>query len=470
MKVSLDKSDFNEWYLNVVKEANLCDNRYPIKGMNVWTAYGWKVMQNIDSLIRKKFDATGHDEYCFPLLIPRSEFQKEADHIKGFDAEVYWVTRSGVHELDEPLLLRPTSETAMYPMFKLWVRSHTDLPLKTYQLVNTFRYETKMTRPFIRVREIHFFESHTCHVDEEDAERQIQEDVDILEEFAKELCIPYLLCKRPEWDKFAGAFYTLGIDALLPTGRTLQLGSIHQYKTNFSEPYEIKYEDEKGEHQLVHQTTYGMSERLVGAVVAIHGDNKGLVLPPGIAPFQVVIVPIYAKGETEKIDEECRKLKKELEDAGIRVHLDLRPIRPGSKYYDWELKGVPLRLELGPRDLASESVVLVRRDTGEKSSHSREGLDSSIRDLLDFIAKNLLDEATKVLNDSITTVTTMEEGEEAQGIIRCGWCGADACADDIEKELDRGFLGIPWKKEEPDGPCPACGGPGQVLVYASKQV
>ena len=301
------QEDFSEWYNEIVELAHLTDKRYPIKGMNVWTPYGWKIMRFIDTFIREECDATGHDEVCFPLLIPETEFKKEKDHIKGFDAEVYWVTHAGLNELDVRLLLRPTSETAMYPMFALWVRSHTDLPLKTYQLVNTFRYETKQTRAFIRVREIHFFESHTCHVDEADAQRQVEEDFVILENIMEHLCLPYFLLRRTEWDKFPGAHYTVGVDTLLPDGRSLQLGSIHHYRENFSRPFNITYEDDKGEHRFAHQTTFGMSERLVGAVVAVHGDDKGLVLPPDISPFQVVIVPILAKGNVEKVAEECQK-------------------------------------------------------------------------------------------------------------------------------------------------------------------
>ncbi|MGB2825727.1 MAG: aminoacyl--tRNA ligase-related protein, partial [Thermoplasmata archaeon] len=286
--------DFSEWYNEMVERANLTDKRYPIKGMNVWTPYGWKIMRAIDTHIREEFDATNHDEVCFPLLIPEDQFAKEKEHIKGFDAEVFWVTHAGLNPLDVKLLLRPTSETAMYPMFSLWVRSHADLPLKTYQIVNTFRYETKQTRAFIRVREIHFFESHTCHADFDDAERQIREDYEIVERLARKWCIPHKLLKRTDWDKFPGADYTVGIDTVLPNGRTLQLGSIHQYKENFSRPYDIKYEDDKGEHMYVHQTTFGMSERLVGAIVAIHGDDKGIVLPPDVATIQIVVVPDLA--------------------------------------------------------------------------------------------------------------------------------------------------------------------------------
>ncbi|MCD6382836.1 MAG: proline--tRNA ligase, partial [Thermoplasmata archaeon] len=328
MKVKLNKENFPEWYNEIVELSGLVDKRYPIKGMNVWLPYGWELMRNIDRVIREEMKRTSHQEVCFPLLIPKGEFQKEADHIKGFSEEVYWVTHGGSTPLDVPLLLRPTSETAMYPMFSLWVRSHSDLPLKIFQIVNVFRYETKQTRPFIRMREIHFFEAHTCHRDFEDAERQIKEDLEIMENVSKKLCIPYLELLRPEWDKFAGAYYTVGIDTLMPSGRTLQIASIHQYRDNFARAYNITYEDDDGEHRFVHQTTYGMSERLVGAIVGLHGDNRGIVLPPEIAPIQVVIVPIPKKGFRERVEEEARKVKNDLEEGGLRVVVDLRDIRP----------------------------------------------------------------------------------------------------------------------------------------------
>lgn len=455
--------DFSEWYNEIVEKANLTDKRYPIKGMNVWTPYGWKIMQFIDSHIRRGFDATCHQEVCFPLLIPEDQFAKEKEHIKGFDAEVFWVTHAGLNPLDVRLLLRPTSETAMYPIFALWVRSHADLPLKTYQIVNTFRYETKQTRAFIRVREIHFFESHTCHADFEDAERQVKEDYEILTDLARELCIPYRLLKRTEWDKFPGAFYTVGIDTLLPSGRSLQLGSIHQYKENFSRAYEIKYEDEKGEHRYVHQTTFGMSERLVGAIVAIHGDDKGIVLPPAVAPMHVVIVPVLAKGETQKVSEAAEELCAELRKAGIRTHLDARDVRPGAKYYDWELKGVPLRLELGMRDIEKGKVTFVRRDTGEKSLKDRAKAADEVKDMLGLIGNEMLAKAQKTMNEGIVTVTSLENLPEK--MIRTAWCGEEACGREIETKSNRDILGTPVEEEHFEGKCVICGKHTKSPVY-----
>jgi len=458
--------DFSEWYNEIVEKANLTDKRYPIKGMNIWTPYGWKIMQAIDSHIRLEFDATDHQEVCFPLLIPEDQFAKEKEHIKGFDTEVFWVTHAGLNPLDVRLLLRPTSETAMYPMFSLWVRSHADLPLKTYQIVNTFRYETKQTRAFIRVREIHFFESHTCHADFEDAEKQVREDYDILATLSEKWCLPYKLLKRTDWDKFPGASYTVGIDTLLPSGRSLQLGSIHQYMENFSKPYEIKYEDEKGEHKYVHQTTFGMSERLVGAIVAIHGDDKGLVLPPQVATTQVVIVPVLAKGETEKVSKAARDLFEELKTAGIRVRLDERDVRPGVKYYDWELKGVPLRLELGKKDIEKDKVTFVRRDTGEKSLKDRTMVAKEVEDALALIAKDMLTRARKNMDEGTVTVESLDKLPEK--MIKTGWCGAENCGHEIEARSDMSILGVPVDSEKFNGVCVVCGKPTNTSVYLAR--
>jgi prolyl-tRNA synthetase len=462
------EENFSEWYNELVELAELTDKRYPIKGMNVWPAYGWKIMQHIDSFIRYELDATDHDEVCFPLLIPQSEFQKEKDHIKGFDAEVYWVTHAGLNELDIPLLLRPTSETAMYPRFAIWVRSHGDLPLKIYQLVNTFRYETKQTRAFIRVREIHFFESHTCHVDEEDAQRQVEEDFVILENLMQKLALPYMLLKRTEWDKFPGAYYTVGIDTAMMRGRSLQLGSIHHYRENFSRPFDIKYEAPDGSTKFVHQTTYGMSERLLGSVVGVHGDDKGLVLPPAIAPFQVVIVPILAKGNLEEVSQNARALRDELKAAGIRVTLDESDERPGAKFYKWEMKGVPLRLELGARDIERDVVAFARRDDGKKGSFPRADVLGEVRSTLDKIAVDMRVKAKSFMDTSIMSVDSLEFKEVPEKWLRFGWCGEQECGKTVEERTELKILGTPYAKEEFHGKCLGCGKETDNVVYAAR--
>jgi len=444
--------DFDEWYNEVVEEAELCDKRYPIKGMNIWKPYGWEIQQNIDSIIREEMKKTGHKEVYFPLLVPESLFQKEADHIKGFGSEVFWVTHAGDRELEERLILRPTSETALYHIFSLWIRSHADLPLKTFQIVNTFRYETKMTKAFVRVREIHFFEAHTCHTDFEDAERQIIEDVEIASRFFSRLSIPYIISKRPDWDKFAGAYYSLGIDVLMPSKKVLQVASIHQYRDNFSIPFEIKYEDENGEHKYCHQTTYGMSERVLGAIVGVYGDDNGIALPSFIAPIQVVIVPIIFKGKEEMVKEECETVKGELEKMGIRVHLDLRDKTPGNKFYDWELKGVPLRIEIGPRDVEKGVVTLAARD-GTKKEMAKYNLRNIVEELSSFDTR-LFNQAKKFLDENLHTLDHLEERE---GIIEIPWCGREECGLRMEEEMEMTALGIPFPEKTCEEKCAVCG-------------
>ncbi len=453
------EQDFGEWYNETVDKAQLCDKRYPIKGMNVWTPYGWKIMSQIDSFLRREMEATEHDEVSFPLLIPESEFKKEKDHIKGFDEEVYWVTHAGLNPLDIRLVLRPTSETAMYPMFSLWVRSHQDLPLKVFQIVNTFRYETKQTRAFMRVREIHFFESHTCHADREDAERQIKQDVEIVDAVCHDLCLPYSLLIRTDWDKFPGAYYTVGIDTVMPNGRTLQIGSAHYYSTNFSKPYNITYETESGEHVFAHQTTLGMTERLLGAVIGVHADDTGLKLPPAISPLQIVIVPIFKKDNAEEVIDVCRKVAAELKVAGIRVKVDERNDRPGSKFFDWEIKGVPLRFEIGGKDIENGVVTFARRDNGEKGTISLDSVVGGSRLILDKISEDML-EAAKAKQqgfidemDDMDKVDAIPEGR----IVKIGWCGCPECGHKFEDKYDIKILGTPYKPENWTGKCIVCG-------------
>ncbi len=462
------EENFSDWYNDIVERAQLSDKRYPIKGMNVWTAYGWKIMRQIDSYIRQELDCTGHDEVCFPLLIPETEFQKEKDHIKGFDSEVYWVTHAGDNELDVRLVLRPTSETAMYPMFALWVRSHSDLPLKVYQLVNTFRYETKQTRSFIRVREIHFFESHTCHVDEDDAQKQVEEDFIILERIMRKLCLPYSLLRRTEWDKFPGAHYTVGIDTSMPNGRSLQIGSIHHYLTNFSKPYEISYETDDGGREFVHQTTFGMSERLVGAIIGVHGDDKGLVLPPDVAPLQVVIVPIPMKGKAEVVQKAAEEISERLKSCGLRVKLDDRDERPGSKFFDWEIRGVPLRLELGMRDMDGGVVTYARRDNGEKGTISLDDLEKGTASMLRTISEDMNAKAWEKHLGSVADVESLDDPPAKT--LRFGWCGEEVCGQTIEEKFGLTLLGTPYDKDSEKRRCIVCEAESEKLGHAARSM
>lgn len=469
MKVERKKwsEEFSEWYNELIETAGIQDKRYPVKGMNIWLPYGLKIMRNIEKFIHAEMERTGHGEVLFPALIPETEFQKEAEHIAGFEGEVFWVTHAGHDPLDIKLILRPTSETAMYSMFALWIRSHADLPFKIYQIVNTYRYETKHTRPLIRVREIsRFFEAHTAHDSFEDAERQIKEDLEIFNNLAKFLAIPYIVSKRPKWDKFPGAYYSLGAEVMMPDGRTLQIGTMHNYRQNFAKAYEILYETEDGNHEYVHQTTFGMSERLLAAVIAIHGDNRGMVLPPTIAPIQVVIVPIPKKDAEADVFAYAREIADELKAAGIRVHVDERDIRPGRKFYDWELKGVPLRIEVGPRDVEGRKAVLARRDTLMKETVERKGIVEVIRKTLDEIHANLYTRAEEFLRSHIKRVDTIEEAkavfEDRRGVVEIPWCGEEECGLKMEEELDAKMLGTPYPEEKAkegieSKKCPICG-------------
>ena len=465
------KSEFTAWYPFIVEAAELVDKRYPIKGMDVWRPYGWKAMRMIDQLPHKEMERTGHDEVNFPLLIPEHLLDKENRLVAllkkareegvdptdlrldedeaGFAKEVYWVRHAGENEIDVPMFLRPTSETAMYTMFPLWIRSHADLPMKIYQIVNTFRYETKQTRSFIRVREIHFFEAHTAHVNEDDATRQIAEDLEIVDRIMEDLCLPVLKAKRPEWDTFPGAWYTIGIDAVMPNGRTLQVASCHHYRDQWAKAFDITYEDHTGDQAHVHQTTYGMSERLLGAIVGLHGDDSGLIFPPAIAPIQVVFVPIIKAGSETAVKDAVEASAQELREAGIRVKIDDRDIRPGQKYYDWEIKGVPLRLEIGPRDVENGTVFAARR-TGGKQPLSMGGLATAVKSELKAIAQDLSERAMSHRDEIIQPLPsfkevdgewTVENGIEEGRIYEMAFDGTDAHAEIIERLTSLTFLG-----------------------------
>lgn len=470
------KTDFQEWYPEVLRQADIVDDRYPIKGCLVWKGWGYGILRNIMNITRKEVDATGHDEVQFPCMVPEDAFEKEGEHIKGFESEVFWITHAGLNKLDRRLLLRPTSETVMYPMFSLWVRSHNDLPLKIYQIVNTFRYETKHTRPIIRVRElISFYESHTAHDSWEDAEHQVAEDIEIMDKVARQLCLPIIINKRPEWDKFPGAVYTLGVDTLFPDMRTLQIGTIHNLGDNFSKPFNVTYKDDAGEEQYAHITCYGMSERLVASVISVHGDDRGIVLPPALAPKQVVIVPIIFSDSRESVLEACHQLESELKDAGIRAKLDDRDdVRAGEKYAHWELRGVPVRLELGPKDMAKNAVMTVRRDNRKKESVPREKLIEWLQNTFDAMSEDLMANAQKRFEERIVPSDELREAttflEEKRGIVAIHWCEGFDCAGEIERMTEAAFLGVPYKKEmRQPGNCIICGKPDSPVTYISKK-
>ncbi|MFQ6077230.1 MAG: proline--tRNA ligase, partial [Candidatus Bathyarchaeia archaeon] len=455
--------------------AEIYDYRYPIKGCGVWRPYGFKLRSNILNLIRRHLDETGHEEALFPLLIPEDFLAKESTHIKSFEDESYWITHGGSDRLDVKLALRPTSETAITPMVKLWVRSHADLPKILYQIGSIFRYETKATRPMIRVREITTFkEAHTFHTTHEDSIRQVHTANEVYKRIFDELHIPYLVSKRPDWDKFAGALTSYAFDTVFPDGRALQIGTTHDLGQNFGRAFDFTFETVDGKRDYVWQTCYGISERLVATVVTIHGDDRGLVLPPKVAPIQVVIVPIPYKGVEAEVNEECKRVEETLIEAGLRVKLDDRGnVTPGSKFYDWELRGVPIRVEVGPRDLERGEVTLVRRDTLEKSSCDREGVVGSIMELMAEIGEGLKGRAEEWLRSRLHRARSLEEAkniiDSRQGVVEIPWCGGDGCGLRMESEVDARVLGTPMDSEEGDeGRCPVCGSRAKGVIRLAK--
>jgi prolyl-tRNA synthetase len=450
------KDDFSEWYHELLMTAEIIDNRYPVKGMCVWFPFGYAIRKSVYGIIRELLDVD-HQETQFPLMIPENEFMKEAQHIKGFEDEVYWVTFGGTTPLDVKLALRPTSETAIYPMFKLWIRSHADLPMRIYQIVNTFRYETKHTRPLIRLREITSFkEAHTVHATWEEAAQQVEVAISRYSEFYNRLAIPFLISRRPSWDKFPGADYTTAIDVVMPDGRTLQVGTAHHLGSTFAKTYEITYEAEDGTQKLVSQTCYGISERCIAALISLHGDDKGLVLPWEVAPVQVVIVPILL-GDKEKVLEVCKDLEQKLRTACIRVRLDTSDERPGAKFYKWEMKGVPIRLEVGPRDIQKGVATAARRDAVKKAL-PMEGLVASLRNEADELQAKLYSKAKAFMDSKVKEVSSVGKAKVqcSEGVALVPWCGEVDCGHQLEDQIEANMLGEPQYQTFPEAPCAAC--------------
>ncbi|HPT19749.1 MAG TPA: proline--tRNA ligase, partial [Methanothrix sp.] len=399
-----------------------------------------------------------------------NEFMKEAQHIKGFEDEVYWVTCGGTAPLDVKLALRPTSETAIYPMFKLWIRSHADLPLRIYQIVNTFRYETKHTRPLIRLREITSFkEAHTVHATWEEAAAQVETAIERYSEFYRRLALPFLISRRPSWDKFPGADYTTAIDVIMPDGRTLQVGTAHHLGSTFARTYEITYEADNGEQKLVSQTCYGISERCIAALISVHGDEKGLALPWEVAPTQVAIVPILL-GDKEKVLAVCNDLLGLLTSARMRAVLDTSDERPGAKFYKWEMKGVPIRLEVGPRDIEKGVVTLVRRDGFKKAVPLIE-LENAILKEAEELQSALSEKARIFHQEKVKEVSSIEKAraQTQVGVALVPWCGEVDCGHQLEDQVGANMLGEPQYQSFPEAACAVCGRGSRGRTYMARQ-
>ena len=464
--------NFSEWYTQVILKSELADYA-PTKGCMVIRPYGYAIWEKIQKVFDKMIKETGVKNAYFPLFIPEKLLRKEAEHFEGFVPEVAWVTEGGKSKLEEKLAVRPTSETIMYTMFSKWIKSWRDLPLRINQWCNIVRWETKATKLFLRTREFLWQEGHTCHQTKEEADKEVMLRLKQYKQLIQNyLAIPVIVGKKSENEKFAGALYTTTLEALMPDGKALQMGTSHNLGQNFSKVFNIQYLDRNGEKKYVWQTSWGISTRLVGAIVMVHGDDKGLVLPPRIAPIQVVIVPIYySEEEKQNVVKLAKDLTIEIQTAGFSVTLDSREeYTPGWKFNEWELKGVPLRIEIGPKDLEEKSLVLVRRDTGEKIKIKQTEIIQKISELLDLIQKNLFEKAKKFLEENTVFVKSYDEFKKAakeRKLIKAPWCGKAECENKIKEETGVTLRAIPFD-EEPNGTCVYCNSPAKYVAYFSK--
>ncbi|UCE96430.1 MAG: proline--tRNA ligase [Candidatus Bathyarchaeota archaeon] len=465
-KVKREKLDkrFGEWFRQVLIDAEILDYRYPIKGCGVWLPYGFKIRKLVTNLLRNLHDVRGHDEVQFPIMVTETNLRKEATHIKDFENEVFWITHGGLKPLEIRYALRPTSETAIFPMLKLWIRSHADLPKKLYQIGSVFRCETKTTRPIIRVREVTTFkEAHTCHATAKDAENQIKEATQIYKDFFNACGVPYAISRRPDWDKFPGALYSLSFDVIMPDGRTLQSGTVHNLGQNFSKAFDIQYETLEGNHEYIWQTCYGISERGIGALISVHGDDNGLVLMPELSPIQVIIVIIPHKKYLQQIIKVSRTVADMLSDLDFRVKIDQREdLTPGAKFFYWETHGVPIRIEIGPMDIQKKQVTIVRRDTFKRETCKISDLPSRLHKLVDHMSTELRKKGWKWMGKRMYRVNSLEKANELlkrrAGIVELPWCGEYDCGHEIEERVNASLLGTPVDiNEKIKGKCPICG-------------
>lgn len=428
------ESDFPQWYTDVVIKTKLVDYG-PVKGSMVIRPYGYAIWENIQKNLDAMFKETGVENAYFPLLIPMSYFTKEAEHVEGFAPEIAVVTHAGGEKLDEPLAIRPTSETIIGTMYSKWIQSYRDLPVLMNQWCNVMRWE-KTTRPFLRTSEFLWQEGHTVHATAEEAEAKTQEMLQIYKKFAEEcLAIPVITGKKTEKEKFAGAVATYGMEAMMHDGKSLQAGTSHYLGQNFADSFDIKFLDKDGALKTAYTTSWGVSTRLIGAIIMTHGDQRGLVLPPVVAPVQCVVVPIAAK--KVGVLEACASMKEKLHKAGFKVVLDDSDNSPGWKFNEWEMKGVPVRIEIGPRDLEQGKMVLVRRDTLEKVTVDIEGAENAVGRLLEEIQKNMLESARKRRDGRIVYADDIDgilKGVEGGNFVKAGWCGCRECEDKIKEQ------------------------------------
>src|SRR4051794_12250189 len=451
--------DFSKWYLDVVRRAELADYS-PVKGCMVIRPYGYAIWELIQQALDRRIKATGHVNAYFPLFIPESLLNKEAEHVEGFAPQVAYVTHGGGEELEEKLVVRPTSEAIIGTMYAKWVQSWRDLPILINQWANVVRWE-KVTRPFLRTTEFLWQEGHTAHETGEEAEEETLKILHMYKDTLEtEMAVPVVEGQKSESEKFAGALRTYSIEALMGDGRALQAGTSHNLGQNFAKAFDITFQARDKSVQHVWGTSWGMTTRLIGAAIMVHGDDSGLVLPPRIAPYQVVIVPIGRDNWRETVLPKAQEIQRELDAAGIRVTLDEREERPGWKFAEWELRGVPLRVEIGPKDIEKSAVLVARRDTREKQSLSMTDLPAQLRALLDAIQQNLLDRALAFRDEHTQRVSTYDEFKQVlegrPGFVIAPWCGSADCETQIKADTQATIRNMPLNPATPSGRCIRC--------------
>jgi prolyl-tRNA synthetase len=463
--------DFSQWYLDVVRKAELADYS-PVKGCMVIRPYGYAIWEQIQQAFDKEFKRTGHVNAYFPLFIPESLLHKEAEHVEGFAPQVAYVTHGGGEELEEKLVVRPTSEAIIGTMYAKWIQGWRDLPILINQWANVVRWE-KVTRPFLRTTEFLWQEGHTAHETHEEAETETRMILDIYAQVSEEvLAMPVVKGQKSESEKFAGALRTYSIEALMGDGRALQAGTSHNLGQNFAKAFEITFQGRDKTVQYVWGTSWGVSTRLVGGVIMTHGDDSGLVLPPKVAPYQVVIVPIGRDNWRETVLPKAQEIQRELAAAGIRVTLDERDERPGWKFAEWEMRGVPLRLEIGPKDIEKSAVMVARRDTREKQSLAMDGLAARVRELLDQIQQALLDRARRFRDEHTQRAASYQEFKQIMdgrpGFVIAPWCGSAACEAQIKAETQATIRNMPMDAAPPAGRCIRCDNPAIAEAWFAK--
>lgn len=460
--------DFAKWYTDIVKKAELTDYS-SVKGCMIIRPYGYAIWENIQKVLDQKFKETGHENVYMPMFIPESLLQKEKDHVEGFAPEVAWVTHGGDEELTEKLCVRPTSETLFCEHYAKIIQSYNDLPKKYNQWCSVVRWE-KTTRPFLRTTEFLWQEGHTAHATEEEAQKETIDILNIYADFCENvLAMPVVKGQKTEKEKFAGANATYTIESLMHDGKALQSGTSHNFGDNFAKAFNIQYTDKNGELKYVHQTSWGMTTRLIGAIIMVHGDDSGLKLPPKIAPTQVMIVPIalHKEGVTEK----ALELKDRISKVA-RVGIDISDKMPGWKFNEYEMKGIPVRLEIGPKDIEKNQVVLVRRDTGEKMFVSIDEIETKVVELLDDIQNSMLNSAREHRDENTYTAAALDEfiniAQNKPGFIKAMWCGDTACEEKLKEVAGISSRCIPFEQEQISDKCICCGRDAKHMVYWGK--